>query len=160
MSKGALMATNTHSMATSNFSASHHRVHAVSALKGARVHNFAGEDLGKVDDFVMDFDSGRVAYVVVAVGGFLGMGDRLFPVPWDLFTTRTEDHEFFLDVEKQMLLDAPAFDRSNWPDMGDQAWAAELTAHYSQKPYWNSDITEAGDYTGDDRLDKSDRDRI
>jgi sporulation protein YlmC with PRC-barrel domain len=146
------MATNSQSMAGSALSPPTHRVHAVSALKGARVHNFAGDDLGKVDDFVVDLDSGRCSYVVVAVGGFLGMGDKLFPVPWDLFTMRTEDHEFFLDVEKQMLLDAPGFERSKWPDMGDQAWASVVTAHYSQKPYWNSEITDAGDYVGDDRV--------
>jgi sporulation protein YlmC with PRC-barrel domain len=137
-----------------------HHVLAVSTQKGARVRNFAGEDLGKVDDFVVDFDSGRIAFVVVSVGGFLGIGDRLFAVPWELVSTRTDEHEFYLDVEKQMLLDAPDFERNTWPDMGDPAWAARIHTHYAQKPYWNSDITDAGDYIGDDRFDKPHRDRI
>src|SRR5258708_756370 len=99
------MATNSLSLATA------HHVHAASTWTGARVHNFAGQDLGKVDDFVLDFDSGRIAYVVVSVGGFLGLGDKLFAVPWDLFSVRTEDHVLFLDMEKQMLLDGPSFER-------------------------------------------------
>jgi sporulation protein YlmC with PRC-barrel domain len=154
------MAPNPPPMAPSAAAATTHRVLAASSQKGAQVHNFAGEQLGKVDDFVLDFDSGRIAFVIVSVGGFLGFGDKLFAVPWDLFSTRKDHHEFFLDVEKQMLLDAPGFERSAWPDMGDPSWAAKVHAHFAQKPYWNSEITDAGDYVGDNRYDKPDRDRI
>jgi sporulation protein YlmC with PRC-barrel domain len=135
-------------------------VFAAGSMKGARVHNFAGEDLGKIDEFVLDFESGRIVFVVISLGGFLGIGDRLFAVPWELFSIRTGTHDFFLDVDKQMLIDAPSFERSRWPYMGDAAWAAAIHSHYAQKPYWNSDITDAGDYVGDDRLDKPDRDHI
>ena len=154
------MATNPQGAAVVGQSAADYHILATMTLKGARVHNFAGEDLGKVDDFVLDLDSGRIAYVIVAVGGFLGIGERLFAVPWDLFSTRPNEHDFYLDVDKQMLLDAPSFERSLWPNMDDPAWAAGIRAHYEQKPYWNSDITDSGDYAGDDRLDKMDRDRI
>ena len=83
------------------------RVLPTGNMKGAHVRNFAGEDFGKVDEFVVDFESGRIAATSWSpLGGFLGIGDKLFAVPWDLFSTRTDDHEFFLDVEKQMLLDA------------------------------------------------------
>ena len=136
------------------------RVLPTGSMKGAHVRNFAGEDLGKVDEFVVDFDSGRIAYVVVAVGGFLGIGEKLYAVPWDLFSVRLDDYEFYVDVDKQMLLDAPGFERSQWPDMGDAQWGDGIKTHYSQKPYWNSDITDAADYVGDDRLDKPDRDRL
>ena len=152
------MATRAHSVTEPEGSTP--RVLATSALKGARVGNFAGEDLGKVDDLVVDVATGRLGYVVVSIGGFLGIGDKLFAVPWELFTVRVEDHQFLLDIEKQMLQDAPAFERSKWPDMSDGAWAETIHSHYAQKPYWNSDVTQAGDYTGDDRLDKPDRDRL
>jgi|SRR6516165_3718536 sporulation protein YlmC with PRC-barrel domain len=138
----------------------HHRILAAGSLRGARVRNFAGEDLGKIDEFVVDFDTGRITYVIVSMGGFLGIGDKLFAAPWELFSAHPGDHEFFLDVEKQMLLDSPGFERNRWPDMGDPEWVETIHSHYAQKPYWNSDITDAGDYVGDDRLDKSDRDRI
>ncbi len=133
---------------------------AASALKGSRVGNFAGEDLGKVDDLAVDVTEGHIAYVIVSMGGFLGIGDKLRAIPWELFTVRAADHEFLLDIEKQMLLDAPAFERAHWPDMSDGAWAQTIHSHFAQKPYWNSDISDAGDYIGDDRLDKPDRDRV
>src|SRR5580692_8945399 len=125
------------------------RILATSALKGSRVGNFAGQDLGKVDDLVIDVNTGRLGYVIVSMGGFLGIGDKLFAVPWELFTVRVGDHEFLLDIEKQMLQDAPSFERTKWPDMSDDAWAASIHSHFAQKPYWNSDITYAGDYVGD-----------
>ena len=138
----------------------HHRVLAGSMIKGLRVHNFAGEDLGKVDELACDLDTGRIAYVVVSLGGFLGIGDKLFAVPWELFTVRAGEPVLFVDIDKAMLTDAPGFDRSKWPDMADPAWAGAIHSHYAQKPYWNRDITDAGDYIGDDRLDKPDRDRL
>jgi hypothetical protein len=125
------------------------RLWASCAVKEARVCNFSGEELGKVDEFVIDFDIGRIAYVVVAVGGFIGIGEKLFAVPWELFSIRADDHAFFLDVENQMLLDAPGFDKSRWPDMADASWGARIHSHFARKPYWESDITEAGDYAGD-----------
>ena len=92
-----------------------------------------------------------MGYVIVSKGGFLGIGDKLCAVPWELFTVRAADHEFLLDVEKQMLQDAPAFERSHWPDMSDGAWAESIQSHFAQKPYWNSDVTFAGDYTGEQK---------
>jgi sporulation protein YlmC with PRC-barrel domain len=65
---------------------------ATSALKGSRVGNFAGEDLGKVDDLVVDVTTGRLRFVIVSIGGFLRIGDKLYAVPWELFTVRAADH--------------------------------------------------------------------
>lgn len=135
-------------------------IFSLSALKGSRVGNFAGEDLAKVDDFVVDLATGQLRYVIVSTGGFLGIHDKLRAIPWELFSVRASDHEFLIDIEKQMLLDAPTFERAHWPDMSSQTWSDAVHAHFSQKPYWNSDVTFAGDYTGDDRLDKPDRDRV
>jgi sporulation protein YlmC with PRC-barrel domain len=137
-----------------------HAIYAAGAFKGAVVYNYAGQTLGKVDEFVLDFDSGRITYVVISLGGFLGLGDKLFAIPWELVAIRPDEHAFYADVEKQLLIDAPSFDRKNWPGMSDSAWAENIRAHYAQKPYWNSDITDAGDYVGDDLVDKPDRDRI
>ena len=142
------MATNSQWLADSPNLASTHRVLATSTLKGSRIFNFAGEELGKVDDLVVDLDSGRLSYVVVSLGGFLGIRDKLFAVPWDLFSARPGDHQFYLDMDKQMLLDGPSFERSRWPDMSDAGWAAEIHSHYAQKPYWNSEITDASQYVG------------
>jgi len=114
---------------TTNAETSAHGIYAAGAFKGAGVHNYAGEALGKVDEFILDFETGRIAYVVVAMGGFLGLGDKLFAVPWELFTVKPVEHAFYADIEKQMLIDSPSFERSSWPDMGDSAWADQIQSH-------------------------------
>src|SRR2546423_8085556 len=143
------------------------RVLSAGTLSGDRVRNSAGEDLGKIEEIMIDLESGRVAYVVLSFGGFLGIGDKLFAVPWDSLTVNEADHEFILDVDKKILESAPGFDKDNWPDMADPDWGSQIHGHYGREPYWNRDegsrggreFTESGDYVGNDRVDKQDRDR-
>lgn len=137
----------------------HHAI-AASILKGARVHNVAGEGLGKVDDLVLDLHSGRITYVVISLGGFFGIGDKLYAVPWELFSVRPGEPELVVDVERALLENAPGFNRTRWPDMSQEAWIQAIQLHYCVKPSWNSDSTDAGDHVGDNRLDKTDRDQI
>ncbi len=58
------------------------RVLSASTLTGDRVRNAAGEDLGKVEEIMLDVPGGRIAYAVLSFGGMLGIGDKLFAVPW------------------------------------------------------------------------------
>jgi sporulation protein YlmC with PRC-barrel domain len=119
------------------------RVLSAGTLAGDRVRNRAGEDLGKIEEIMLDLESGRVAYAVLSFGGFLGIGDKLFAVPWEALQLNADEHEFLLDVDKQTLENAPGFDKDNWPDMADTSWGAQVHAHYGREPYWNRD---AGDY--------------
>ena len=64
------------------------------------------------------------------------MGDKLFAVPWSALTLNTEEHEFLLNVDKEVLKKAPGFDKDNWPDMADRAWGAGVFKYYGQRPYW------------------------
>lgn len=127
------------------------RVLAASTLTGDRVRNSAGEDLGKVEQIMMDIPSGRVAYVVLSFGGFLGIGDKLFAVPWNALRLDEGEHEFVLDVDRKTLDNAPGFEKNAWPDMADLAFSAAVHQHYGKTPYWEHDMTDAGDYVGDDR---------
>ena len=112
------------------------RVLSASTLSGDGVRNAAGEDLGKIEDFMIDLENGRVAYAVLSFGGFLGMGNKLFAVPWQAMTLDTADHKFVLNVDKELLKKAPGFDKDNWPDMTDRSWGAGIYQYYGQKPYW------------------------
>ena len=78
----------------------HPRVLSASTLEGDKVRNMEGEKLGEVKELMIDLESGRVAYAVLKFGGFLGMGDKLFAVPWEALRVSTEEHEFVLDVPK------------------------------------------------------------
>jgi sporulation protein YlmC with PRC-barrel domain len=127
------------------------RVLSAGTLAGDRVRNAAGEDLGKVEEIMIDLASGRVAYVVLSFGGFLGIGDKLFAVPWQALRIDEGEHEFVLDVDRNTLENAPGFDKDNWPDMADPSFGAAIHQHYGRTPYWEHDVTDAGDYVGDER---------
>ena len=112
------------------------RVLSASTLTGDRVVNTLGEDLGKLEDLMIDLQPGRIAYAVLSFGGILGVGDKLFAIPWQAFTIDTAEKRFVLNVDKELLKQAPGFNKSNWPDMTDPAWGAELYGYYGYEPYW------------------------
>jgi len=109
---------------------------AASTLEGDTVRNSAGDDLGTVDEIMIDIPTGRVAYAVVSFGGFLRMGNKLFAVPWSALSVDEDDKCLILDVDKRTLETAPGFDKDNWPDMADSRWATEVYSHYGATPYW------------------------
>src|SRR5271157_2809593 len=110
---------------------------AADTLTGDRVVNRKKEDLGTIEHLMIDVENGRVAYAVLSFGGFLGMGDKLFAIPWSALAVDTVDRQFILDVDKQLLEHAPGFDKAHWPDMADRTWGAEVSAYYGAKPYWS-----------------------
>jgi sporulation protein YlmC with PRC-barrel domain len=115
------------------------RVLSAGSLAGDRVRNNAGEDLGKIEEIMIDIHSGRVAYGVLSFGGFLGMGNKLFAVPWHALSIDLDNHEFVLDVSREILENAPGFDKSDWPDMADPDWGAQIHRHYGRTPYWETE---------------------
>jgi hypothetical protein len=83
---------------------------------------------------MLDMHNGRVCYAVLSFGGFLGMGKKLFAVPWSALTLDTKNKRFVLNVEKDRLKQAPGFDKDKWPNMVDQAWAKEIHSYYGTTP--------------------------
>jgi len=103
-------------------------------LMGNDVYNKDGEDLGDIKEFMIDMATGRVKYAVLSFGGLLGMGDKLFAVPWSALALDTENKRFTLDVPKARLSDAPGFDKAHWPWMADVTWSAPLHKFYGTQP--------------------------
>ena len=99
-------------------------------LLGEGVVNGADEDLGDIKEIMLDMNTGQVAYAVLAFGGFLGMGEKLFAVPWQALHLDTVNKRFVLDVEKERLKNAPGFDKDAWPDMSDVQWANQVHSFY------------------------------
>ncbi|OFZ69503.1 MAG: photosystem reaction center subunit H [Betaproteobacteria bacterium RBG_16_58_11] len=104
-------------------------------LVGNDVYNLKNEDLGNIKEIMLDMRSGQVGYAVLSYGGFLGLGEKLFAVPWNALTLDTKNKRFVLNVEKDRLKDAPGFDTDKWPNMADQAWVKTIHAYYGTKPY-------------------------
>ncbi len=113
------------------------RVLSASTLTGDNVVNLQKEDLGKIEHLMIDLASGHVAYAVLSFGGFMGMGDKLFAIPWSALTVDTVERQFVLNIDKELLTNATGFDKEHWPDMADRAWAAEVYKYYGTKPYWD-----------------------
>lgn len=105
-----------------------------SELIGLNVKNSQGQDLGEVEDFVIDVKDGRVAYLALSFGGFLGIGDKLFAVPFDQvkFHHGTDETYVMYDISKERLANAPGFDSDNWPDLNDPQWRKRIDDHYRQ----------------------------
>jgi PRC-barrel domain len=99
-------------------------------LLGNDVVNNDGENLGDIKEFMIDMASGKVAYAVLSFGGLLGLGDKLFAVPWAALALDTVNRRFTLNVPKAVLKDAPGFDKAHWPPMSDRTWASGVHAFY------------------------------
>ena len=83
----------------------------VEKIIGSKVINLKGETLGKIENLVVDIDTGRIVYAVLESGGFLGIGDKLLPVPWGSLAALPSEGIFFLNQSKEQMEKAPAFDR-------------------------------------------------
>lgn len=111
-------------------------VSRASKIIGTDVKNTKGEDLGDIKDLVLDPMSGRLAYVVVSYGGLLGMGDKLFAIPWSAVRWTSDKDYFVLNMDKEALKNAPGFDEDHWPVSATQ-WQqqrGELNRFYRVNP--------------------------
>ena len=104
-------------------------------LNGNDVYNQKDEDLGDIKEIMLNMRTGKVSYAVLSYGGFLGMGEKLFAVPWEALKLDTENKRFVLNVDKDRLENAPGFDKDHWPDMADTAWAESINSFYGIKSY-------------------------
>lgn len=100
---------------------------------GVDVKNMKNETLGEIEEIVLEKVSGRVVYVVLNSGSVLGMGGKLFAMPWSSIHYDPNKECFLLNLSKEELKRAPGFDKDHWPDMADQRWAKSITDFYSEK---------------------------
>lgn len=114
-----------------------HPVLSAGTMIGDDVKNAAGESLGKIEEVMIDIESGRVAYAVLSFGGFLGVGNKLFAVPWHAMAVDLDDHAFVLDVPKERLENAPGFDKSDWPSNPDRTFLDEVHSYYDVEPFYD-----------------------
>ena len=99
-----------------------------------------GEDLGKFEDLMIDLAEGRIAYSALSFGGFLGVGDKLFSIPWKALTLRVHEHAFVLDIPKEVLENAEGFDKDNWPATSRESLST-IYSYYGYQPYWQTGVS-------------------
>ncbi len=103
---------------------------SATSLEGNKVVNHLGEDIGKIEDLMIDTNRGRVDYAVLSFGGIMGIGDKLFAVPMERISVDTENKRCVFDVEKERLENAPGFDKDNWPNTADAKWQTRIADYY------------------------------
>jgi sporulation protein YlmC with PRC-barrel domain len=103
------------------------------SIIGDKVENFEGEDLGEIKNLMVNLQTGCIEYAVIEFGGFLGMGSKLFAIPYKTLTLDSERKVFLLNKEVEVFKHAPGFDKDHWPD---------TNSHYNDVDhYW-------GDFMG------------
>ncbi|MEQ8849662.1 PRC-barrel domain-containing protein [Botrimarina sp.] len=95
-----------------------------SQMMDKAVYNGQDEQIGSIDDVVLDAQSGEIKYVALSTGGFLGLGDALHAVPFSAFKHQQKDGEqrCILNVSKEQLENAKGFNQDNWPQQADKNW--------------------------------------
>ena len=99
-------------------------------LIGDHVHNLQNEHLGEIKEIMLDMRTGKIAYAVMAHGGVLTIGEKLFAVPWEALTLDTVNKRFTLNLDKERIENAPGFDKDSWPNMANQTWASQIDNYY------------------------------
>jgi sporulation protein YlmC with PRC-barrel domain len=106
------------------------------ALLGDKVVNSRNEPLGTVTELVLDTALGRLAYAVVALGGFMGVGEQLFVIPWSALVRDAANRRFLLDADRALLAAAPPVELAGGGTGAGAEWQRELHRHYRARPYW------------------------
>jgi sporulation protein YlmC with PRC-barrel domain len=102
----------------------------VEKIIGSKVFNMKGQELGTIKDIVIDIDTARVLYAVMDFGSVLGIGGKLFPVPWDSLAPFPAGGVFFMQASKARLKKAPGYNKDSLPDMGDTHWRSNIAQFY------------------------------
>jgi sporulation protein YlmC with PRC-barrel domain len=87
----------------------------------------AGEKLGDIKDVMLDVREGKIEYVIMESGGFLGLGEKFFAIPFRLLRIDPKNHSFVLDQDKDVIKNAPGFDKEHWPGTNDHSFETTNT---------------------------------
>jgi sporulation protein YlmC with PRC-barrel domain len=109
---------------------------AADKVEGTTVYNRAGDKLGSIESVVLDKVSGKVAYAVLSFGGFLGIGDQHYPLPWGMLKYDTNLGGYAVDLDKKVLEGAPSYKVDQPVDLSDAAWSERVHNYYKVPPYW------------------------
>ncbi len=99
------------------------------SITGDKVHNKQGEQLGSIKEIMLTLTTGEIEYYIIEFGGFLGIGEKLFAIPFRLLTVDPVNQLFIFDQTRESLEKAPGFDKLHWPETNihyynaDQHWS-------------------------------------
>lgn len=104
-------------------------------VEGTDVHGPTRDKIGDIDHLMIDKQSGRVVYAVITFGGFLGLGQSHYPLPWSALRYDTQLGGYMTDVTEEQLRNAPEFSDDSYSN---RDWEQRVHQHYRAQPYWAS----------------------
>ena len=113
-----------------------HSLIASDRVEGTAVRRSDGKKIGVIQRLMIDKLSGKVAYTVLHFGGFLGIGDKHLPVPWQLMRYNPTLEAYEINLSDDELAKAPSYDASTDFDWGERE--IELQNYYKTMPYWGA----------------------
>ena len=106
-------------------------------VEGTNVYRSNGEKIGHIERIMLDKRSGKAAYAVMNFGGFLGLGEDSYPLPWSVLTYDTELGGYRVDVSDEQLQGAPKYRRDElWWDRPDANRDSAIYGYWGAPPYW------------------------
>ena len=105
-------------------------------VEGTNVYRSNGDKIGHIERVMIDKHSGKVAYAVMGFGGFLGMGEEYYPVPWPLLTYNERLDGYEVNISDTQLKGAPKYTESESWDWSDRQRAQRVFDYYKVAPYW------------------------
>ena len=100
-------------------------------VEGTAVYNRDGEKLGTISNFMVGKRNGRVEYAVLSFGGLFSMGERKYPLPWDVLTYDTDQGGYVVDLDKERLKGAPSYERDSEPTY-DRTYGEQVYDYYGR----------------------------
>ncbi len=110
-------------------SSGHTRAILASRVKGTPVYNSEGEQIGHVEDIVLDKLSNEILFAVMAFGGFLGIGERYHPVPWSQLDYQEEMDGYVVPLSREQLQNAPSYNLGELSQNDGERWQ-RASAYY------------------------------
>jgi hypothetical protein len=112
-----------------------HDLIASDKVEGTKVFDPSGENIGAIERILVEKRSGKVSYAVLSFGGFLGMGEEHYPLPWSKLNYDESLGGYRVDISKEQLEGAPRYDNDD-----DAFWSADngrrIYDYYGVAPYW------------------------
>lgn len=115
------------------------RSERVRDLIGRPVQNSRGQNMGRVEDFAIDPDTGRIAYNVLSLEGSANAANRYYAIPANTLDFPANARSGIFNADSERMQNAPSFERTHWPKLADPVYASTVYKHYEQQPYWMHD---------------------
>ena len=105
-------------------------------VEGTNVYRSNGDKIGSIERIMIDKHSGKVAYAVMSFGGFMGLGEDYYTLPWSVLKYNTQLDAYELNLSEDQLRGAPRRSQDGRDASYDREWEEHVHRYYNATPYW------------------------